>query len=400
MVKCSRCENADTFFECGLCKTNFCNECAHAYQCDFCKKNICRKCSELSTTEERCMTLRNRILKFLCSECKNAPNYQQLRQSNMQLTKDNAALQKQLENWNIIKNKITLLEDRYTKLQDLLETNIATIVKNAVTTEIMHMRQEVNNLKESNIDLIKLMEGMTHTHSNNMPSYRDAATKKIHNLMSKSNTKLLEETTVISTNTGVAQKEINISVNEEKDTPANNRNQEPQWTIQTRRRKKPQVGSAEIIEGEGNEFEGSEQKNEQKKNKKIWLFISNAKNKVTKEVVLQYISKKANTDVKNIYVKAIEPIKKIENNNCFMIGIDPSLQEMVYNSKFWPSGIVYDRFDFKKGRRFLDDPKYTIHKSSEPNSVPTSVKEDQVVLISRDKKELTEMQNNFLSQKE
>lgn len=138
-----------------------------------------------------------------------------------------------------------------------------------------------------------------------------------------------------------------------------------QWTTKIKKRKKTgQIGSAEINAEE--EFEGSVPK----KNKKIWLFISKAKSKVTQEVVKKYIARKSATDVNNIYVKSLDLYKKVEDNNSFMVGLDPELHDLVYDSKFWPSGIMYDRFDFKKGRRFLDNTKHQSNLGQAESETP------------------------------
>lgn len=55
--------------ECFKCNQNFNN--GKCLRCDGCKRPICYQCSELSSTEIRCIELKNRVLKFFCKECED-----------------------------------------------------------------------------------------------------------------------------------------------------------------------------------------------------------------------------------------------------------------------------------------------------------------------------------------
>nr|CAI5830812.1 unnamed protein product [Callosobruchus analis] len=37
-----------------------------------------------------------------------------------------------------------------------------------------------------------------------------------------------------------------------------------------------------------------------------------------------------------------------------MVGLDPNLKETVYDTSFWPRGVLFSRFNFGLGRNFLD----------------------------------------------
>ncbi|CAH1101859.1 unnamed protein product [Psylliodes chrysocephalus] len=111
--------------------------------------------------------------------------------------------------------------------------------------------------------------------------------------------------------------------------------------------------------GEGDEFKGRE-----KSNKKIWLFVSRVSDTVNEENVKKYIHKRTNAE--DIYVKKLDTYFVRQNNQAFLVGIDPYFQEQVYKSDFWPKNIIYSRFNFKQGQRFLKDSQnQRSHKSEE-----------------------------------
>lgn len=118
------------------------------------------------------------------------------------------------------------------------------------------------------------------------------------------------------------------------------------------RRKNHLVGTAET--GTQKTTTGFVSKNNKDPSeKKIWLFISKAKNTCTAEDVANYISNQSSTDRNLIEVKSLQSKTKT-GNNCFLIGVPTQLKETVYESSFWPKGIRFERFDFRLGRHFLD----------------------------------------------
>lgn len=46
-----------------------------------------------------------------------------------------------------------------------------------------------------------------------------------------------------------------------------------------------------------------------------------------------------------------------------MIGVEPQLLQQVYDPNFWPRKVIFSRFDFRLGKRFLDQPQ---HKQGQP----------------------------------
>lgn len=91
--------------------------------------------------------------------------------------------------------------------------------------------------------------------------------------------------------------------------------------------------------------------------KKLWMFISRAAEQVTADAVRNYVAKKGETDTDGISVKLLETKTRIENNRCFLVGVPLHLKEMIYEDNFWPGGICFERFNFRRGQHFLQTEK-------------------------------------------
>ena len=100
---------------------------------------------------------------------------------------------------------------------------------------------------------------------------------------------------------------------------------------------------------ENNEFESS-----QNKEKKIWLFLSKVKSDITEQVVKSHITKHSKASAEDVQVKLCTPKQQKGNKKCFMVGVNPDLMEMVYDTKFWPRGVAFERFNFAMGKIFLE----------------------------------------------
>ena len=112
------------------------------------------------------------------------------------------------------------------------------------------------------------------------------------------------------------------------------------------KRKRFRVGN-----GEGDEeFHG---KNE--KERKIWLFITKVPDDIKEENIKKYIESRTNTN--DVHIKKLVTHNTNPDNQSFMVGVQPHLQTTIYETKFWPRKIAFDRFNFRRGRRFLDIPQ-------------------------------------------
>lgn len=70
---------------------------------------------------------------------------------------------------------------------------------------------------------------------------------------------------------------------------------------------------------------------------------------------------------KNICEKTINSTMR-QNNQSFMIGIEPHLKQQVYEPNFWPTNVLFDRFNFKLRQHFLDRLLYK-HTSKDNKSI-------------------------------
>lgn len=43
------------------------------------------------------------------------------------------------------------------------------------------------------------------------------------------------------------------------------------------------------------------------------------------------------------------------HNKCFTVGVNPAFKQIVCTEEFWPMGVAHTRFDFARGRHFLDN---------------------------------------------
>lgn len=359
MEKCPICVNKCASFDCSSCKRSLCSECHVVYNCDFCKNNICGNCSNLSSTEVRCMALKNRLLKFHCSNCKIISNYHNLVKSTKKLEEENSKLKEQLNTYTKDLHRKRDDCDIPDGLKDTLEPVLTDIINNLVGHEISQLKEEVNILKESNIDLIKLFTNApTNFKAKSVQIFQDTVNSTERNQEKMYENK--DDSYIIDNVDDKQHKQNGTSKNISSKEFARETNQKNHWKLKVNRRKKIQIGNAENKGGENCEFEG----NKQKKTKKLWLFISRVKSTVTEEVIKKYISKKAKTDINNVYVKLLKTYWMIENdNNCFMVGLQFTLHDLIYDNNFWPSGVAYERFDFKRGRRFLDNPRHSLPRN-------------------------------------
>ncbi|KAK9878618.1 hypothetical protein WA026_022879 [Henosepilachna vigintioctopunctata] len=116
-------------------------------------------------------------------------------------------------------------------------------------------------------------------------------------------------------------------------------------------KQKPMIGERDK---ENNKyfFEGRYKKPE---DKKIWIFISKVRDDVEASTVQKFIQEKTKAQLSKIAVKHLATKTQSKNNKCFLIGVENQYKDQVYNTKFWPTGVAFSRFNFKIGHHFLKD---------------------------------------------
>ena len=67
--------------------------------------------------------------------------------------------------------------------------------------------------------------------------------------------------------------------------------------------------------------------------------------------------KKTSAKIKDVEVKLCQAKNskpQLNEQKCFMVGIDMDHKDTVYGETFWPSGIIFQRFNFFPGKNVLD----------------------------------------------
>lgn len=380
--------------------------------CDKCSKGHCKGCSKIAPTEIKCLELKKeRRLRYYCPDCLNSiTENENILKINQQLIEENTALKNKLED-TTSSDSTGILNDFQMALNELkailmqaineTNTNIA-IQQDKYQKETILLRNEIKVIRDSNIDMVRLLtqvekqkvpipiNSVKTLESNPIP-HKAALTlptsssniQKSPNMNTHSNTKSpmnISTPSPAAKNRNTAKSLTNLKTSGKSNSRVTNNlhteeNAIPQ-TIESentnstytgknegsreirRRRKQPKVGN-----GEGDiNFHGREDKTE----KKIWLYVSKVPDSITENNIKQYIEKR--TDTQNVYVKKLEMFNTRIDNQSFMIGVDPQLIRQVYEPSFWPRKVTFNRFDFRLGKRFLDQ---THRKQMEPQEAST-----------------------------
>lgn len=347
--------------------------------CDKCKSKLCQTCAKLSTTEYRAAILKSaRRLVYLCVDCQSVNILTQENTIN-EIRKDIKKLSDKLEevmntffqkeyitekeindkftkpfmkHLNTLNSELQLIKQEVAKKQDIQEKVVKLLqndIKSAKTTlqdDIQHTKIELTNMKESNKDMIKLLtertaEQFQHTSSNR--TMRPSSTSRTPHRQEVPEHKGKQN----YSNTHHNNPEASEIVMNEEDT----------FTVVKRRPRKQKLLGSNVGERDSIGFEGRENTNPGKNKRLIWLFVSRAKEHVTEEMVKKYIHNKTKSDMVDIKVKLLKTFHKRSDNNCFLIGVDPRFKETVYEQTFWPNGVAFERFNFKRGQHFLDNPR-------------------------------------------
>lgn len=346
--------------------------------CDKCKGKLCQTCAKLSTTEYRAASLKSgRTLLYLCLVCRPIVNLNQTENEKLKEVQiDLHTLNKKFTDFS--KTTLQLIE----KIMENDNNNILKtiqkeiqLLKDDLRKSIERTKQEVINIKETNKDMIRLLsnsaslpkpysEVVSNTTSQNRYIHKPQTNKSITVPMEKPITQQSQQKLIQHNSTSGTSNTLHIPIqNSFNSHPKKHENINSDGFIEIKsrrsRQKKYQLGTNTSTDINESGFEGriSTQTSKDNQKKKLWLFISRAKGNVTEEIVKKYIHVKTKADPIDISVKLLKTFYQKEDNNCFLIGVDPTFQEMVYQQNFWPQGVAFQRFNFKKGQHFLDNPR-------------------------------------------
>lgn len=323
------------------------------------------------------MTLAKRKLKFLCEVCENTnifSNYKNICETNQSLLQEIQQLKSQGNESNIDKVPNT-------STQEISLPELQKFIKDGNSQVI----QEIRILRESNKELIRLLSNAPSNYKLNLGHFEKEYNPPIKGTHKENVDHHVNHHPQISTpditSAPTLYKDTKIQLQEKNDRTSSQKqildnhveqnllNTDDTRFVQVKRKSriKRNIGTAEseLKDSEKSEFEGRQNVHNQKK---IWLFISRAKSHVTKEIVCNYVAKKCNTNMDAISVKPLDTWHKVENNNCFLVGVDPNLKSIVYEPNFWPRGVAFDRFNFRRGQHFLDNSRNTSHRGNTERS--------------------------------
>ncbi|KAL3281776.1 hypothetical protein HHI36_004977 [Cryptolaemus montrouzieri] len=102
------------------------------------------------------------------------------------------------------------------------------------------------------------------------------------------------------------------------------------------------------------------------KQKQLWLFVSQVKDEVSEEVIRRYLVEKLELNSEEeVSVKLLGTYHKTKNIKCFQIGVEFKHKKVIYDSKFWPSGVASGRYNLNKERGQLSKPENFQFQTSE-----------------------------------
>lgn len=341
------------------------NECEDKFtgrliKCSACKLDFCKTCGQLTETEMRCLSLRNPKLKFLCINCDPAGEADS---NEVQL--NNASEESLIDTeHNGKKNNCPDIENVS------VELFISEIQK--LTNIIQDLKKQVDNLKLSNIDLVKTItsEEFLISHTNIMASTQKKPKTLEVSAGTDSKSHAPTSYAQIARNTSSVGSAFHTGA-----IPRQRPRQEPPLGDNTRQRneakntenqKNNTNGNFAVAENlprvKRNNYKNTERIGSAKhdrsngalcgaaQKKMAWFYVGKIKNKdVTADEWLKYL-KEDNKDEKFI----VEKLKTHGSFAAFKIGAPFNLLGKLNDEEYWPAGVVIRRFNIRHKGSFLE----------------------------------------------
>nr|CAI5856665.1 unnamed protein product [Callosobruchus analis] len=348
---------------CNKCGTSTAISAKNPFSCEFCGIVLCKGCSQLCPTEVKVIELTKRVMIFACEDCRQ----------DVKKYRNNPIGQ--------LQNQIDKLEETVNKLQveskDMLNTLTEKMMQ--ANAEIIKMFGTQTKLFKEHGKIIpgddkrpsssKEQSSNVVSQEQKKQSFSDAIRevrprqKGIQSSIVHEQQRLAEKYIYIENEPHTSQpshkplapkhvlkKQVSFtqSVSSEKNHTAEGHEE---FTEVTYTKKKKHItgrmGIGEVKADEDFGFTG--------KDRKIWIFLRRVKDSVAADNVSNYLVHKLKAEAKDIEIKKVNPYHRKPDNGCFLVGLDPRYQREVFEQDFWPRGVFYDRFDFKRGDHFLDN---------------------------------------------
>lgn len=230
------------------------------------------------------------------------------------------------------------------------------LVKRAMTPlleEINRLKNEVKDLKESNIELIQILtkrngntsagalktvNNETETICNNYKSvYQKPAYVGVISIQNQQQT--LQN--IHRDKNGESDKRLNLMSSGGEDV--NVRTSDSEWKIHTNRRKRRSQGT---IIGKANLSSTDVNFAAAQTDKKAWLYIGRVQNNIEPKIVKNYLIKEIPEAESNL---VLEKLNTKGTNLSFKLGINFKFKDDIFHENFWPNGIIVRRFNFRVG---------------------------------------------------
>lgn len=141
------------------------------YRCDHCMTWLCSKCSKLTTTEQRAVALKSRLVIYWCTDCKTAVDDRALMGSAALSKLKESIIGAIREEISTLKGTISVSNDYSISKNDLIPEIQRTFRDadnentQAVIAELKSLSTKVTDLKDSNVDLVRVLtKNGNHTH--------------------------------------------------------------------------------------------------------------------------------------------------------------------------------------------------------------------------------------------
>lgn len=195
---------------------------------------------------------------------------------------------------------------------------------------VKHLSNEVQILRESNIDLIKLLT----SNSNIIKEKKDVISENLDEVVFANTS--LESTSSVNT---VVEKRVTLKKDPKKDSQASTDNNNIQGSIK-KNRNKQNINTNKKIIGESSESSNTFAAS----SPRLWVYVGRCRADTEVKDVETYIS----TRIPNGNVN-VEKLQSKGSNSSFCVRIDSDLKEQIYDPKFWPKNIIVRRYKFFRG---------------------------------------------------
>lgn len=283
--------------------------------CDSCNVKLCQECSELTSTEFRAVVLKKRVIKHYCKQCR-------------------------LESKRA-ENEVKFMKNA---IENLL-AQLPIIVSEQCNKYFTELRAELADLRSKvvlNQELPKASISTNKKYSAAVINKNETKTPNEHE------TKRNEENTKPKPNThkNISRKETTPQLPNGDDSKEDNKELEDdesennfQLVRNGRQRRNPKnkqtIGDGPTTD---EDFSGAE--------KRVWLLLTRVKRDANDEKIKLYLNKKPGC--KDIEFVLKELPSEETQNRCFMFGAPFRMKDEVYQKSFWPCGVGFQRFDFRK----------------------------------------------------